>query len=75
MGPHDIGWAVQGMKDGGRFARKGWDGKNMWIAMHTPQPDDAMSLPFVFMNTVQGDMIPWLCSQADLLAEDWEEVE
>jgi hypothetical protein len=28
----------------------------------------------VYMSTAQGGLIPWLCSQADLLAEDWLEV-
>jgi hypothetical protein len=26
----------------------------------------------VDMMTAQGYVVPWLCSQADLLAEDWE---
>jgi hypothetical protein len=23
------------------------------------------------MRTAQGDIVPWLCSQTDMLAEDW----
>lgn len=26
----------------------------------------------VDMKTAQGDVVPWLCSQSDLLATDWE---
>ncbi len=26
------------------------------------------------MKTAQGYIVPWLASQADMLAEDWEEV-
>jgi hypothetical protein len=26
----------------------------------------------VDIMTVQGELVPWLCSQADLLADDWE---
>jgi hypothetical protein len=26
----------------------------------------------VDMKTAQGDVVPWLCSQTDLLAADWE---
>jgi hypothetical protein len=33
-----------------------------------------MTQPYVYIHTVQGDRIPWLCSQADLLAIDWEVV-
>lgn len=29
-------------------------------------------LPYIMMRTAQGDFVPWLCSQTDLLAEDWE---
>jgi hypothetical protein len=29
-------------------------------------------LPHVDMFTAQGDLVPWLCSQTDLLATDWE---
>jgi hypothetical protein len=29
-------------------------------------------LPYVMMRTVDGSFVPWLCSQTDLLAEDWE---
>jgi hypothetical protein len=29
-------------------------------------------LPHVDMFTAQGDLVPWLCSQSDLLATDWE---
>ncbi len=32
-------------------------------------------LPHVDMWTAQGDLVPWLCSQTDLLATDWEIVE
>jgi hypothetical protein len=31
-------------------------------------------LPHVDMWTAQGDLVPWLCSQTDLLAVDWETV-
>jgi hypothetical protein len=29
-------------------------------------------LPYVMMCTVDGSFVPWLCSQTDLLATDWE---
>lgn len=31
--------------------------------------------PYVMMKTADGSFIPWLCSQADLLAADWQTVE
>jgi len=75
---HDIGWAVTAMLRGNRVCRSGWSGKNMWIAINNPSEDQPttrqrMTRPYVYMKTAQGDYIPWLCSQADLLAGDWEE--
>lgn len=29
-------------------------------------------LPHIDMRTAQGDMVPWLASQTDILADDWE---
>lgn len=31
--------------------------------------------PYVMMKTATGEFVPWLCSQTDLLAMDWEIVE
>lgn len=31
-------------------------------------------LPFLIMKTAQGNYVPWLASQTDILAEDWQEV-
>jgi hypothetical protein len=28
-------------------------------------------LPYVMMRTADGSFVPWLCSQSDLLADDW----
>jgi Protein of unknown function (DUF2829) len=30
--------------------------------------------PYIVMYTVQKDIVPWVASQTDLLAEDWFEV-
>lgn len=63
------------MKDGTRVTRSGWNGKGMYIALHVPSSStpEKMTLPFIYMKTVQGDLIPWLASQADLLAVDYIE--
>jgi hypothetical protein len=31
--------------------------------------------PYIEMKTVGNELIPWLASQADILAEDWQLVE
>lgn len=70
-----IGEAVEVMKAGGRVARAGWNGKNMFLALQEPDNNSKMTEPYVYMRTAQGGLIPWLCSQADLLANDWIEVQ
>lgn len=32
-------------------------------------------LPHIDMWTAQGNFVPWLASQTDVLADDWQEVE
>jgi hypothetical protein len=34
-----------------------------------------MTLPYIFMHTAQGDYVPWLASQTDMLSTDWEEAD
>jgi len=67
----DIGGAISVMRTGGRVARKGWNGPNQHLELQVPDEFSKMSLPYVFITTVQGDLVPWLCSQTDLLADDW----
>jgi hypothetical protein len=57
---------------GYRVARAGWNGKGMHLELQVPDAHSKMTLPYVFMKTAQGDLVPWLCSQTDLLADDWE---
>ncbi len=66
-----IGWAVKHMQVGYRVRRTGWNGKGMWLAIRNPEQTPE-GLPYVFMRTAQGPTGPWLCSQTDLLAADWE---
>jgi hypothetical protein len=68
---NDIGWAVKQLWDGKRVARQGWNGKDMWLELQRPDAGSKMTLAYVFMKTVQDDLVPWLCSQTDLLAVDW----
>lgn len=67
-----IGWAIKQMQDGNKVARSGWNGKKMYLQLQFPDANSKMTLPYVYIKTVQGDLVPWLCSQTDLLASDWE---
>ena len=67
--------AILALKDGERIARRGWNGKGMWLGLQKPDPHSHMTLPYIYMSTVTGDLVPWLASQTDVLADDWEVVE
>jgi len=84
-----IGWAVAEMKSGVRVARRGWNGKGMFI-YYVPAnvypasgntlgtitglfPNDLVPYQeYTAMKTADNTVVPWLCSQSDLLANDWE---
>lgn len=59
------------LKSGESVAREGWNGKGMYIELQRPDAFSKMTLPYIYMKTVQGDLVPWLASQTDILAEDW----
>jgi len=68
----NFGEAILHMKEiGARVAREGWNGKNMWLALQVPDENSKMTLPYIYMYTAQADLVPWLASQTDMLAEDW----
>lgn len=62
---------LQHIKAGKKASREGWNGKGMWIALQTPDKNSKMTLPYIYMKTAQGDLVPWLASQTDILSEDW----
>lgn len=67
----DFSMALRALKNGQLVTREGWNGKGMWLALQRPDPGSKMTLPYIYMCTAQGDYVPWLASQTDLLAEDW----
>lgn len=66
-----FGEAIIEMKRGNRVARAGWNGKGMWLALQKPDANSKMTLPYIYMSTVTGDLVPWLASQTDILSVDW----
>ena len=75
-----FGQAVELLKLGERVARKGWNGKGMWLRIVIPGTDSnnldfnlgMECLPYLEMKTADNKLVPWLASQTDILAEDWE---
>ena len=70
----DFGNAIRALKDGKKVSREGWNGKGMWLALQVPDAHSKMSLPYIYMKTADDKLVPWLASQADMLSEDWVEV-
>jgi hypothetical protein len=70
-GAVDFGLAITELKRGERMTRLGWSGRGMWIALQEPTKLSKMTRPYIFMKTVDGDLVPWVASQTDILATDW----
>lgn len=66
-----FGDALETLKRGHCVTREGWNGKGMWLGLQVPDPDSKMTLPYIYMKTAQGDLVPWLASQTDILTDDW----
>lgn len=77
------------LKDGGCVARQGWNGAGMFIFLvggstFTVNREPLKSIlgegtqvnyhPHIDMKTADGTIVPWLASQTDILAEDWQVV-
>lgn len=67
-----FGEAIASLKIGCTVARTGWNGKNMHLDLQIPDDNSKMTLPYIFMFTAHGDLVPWLASQTDILSDDWE---
>ncbi len=67
--------------------RSGWNGRDLWIRLRKRSPgyrvlddDETAALgfgakgwrPYIEMKDAQDMLVPWLASQTDLLADDWE---
>lgn len=67
----DIGGAIAVLRAGGKVTRTGWNGPGQFLQLQVPDEHSKMTLPYVYISTVAGDLVPWLASQTDLLAVDW----
>ena len=72
MKPSDFAHALRILLLGGRAWRTGWNGKGMWLKLQEPDANSKMTRPYIYMSTVDHDLVPWVASQTDLLADDWE---
>jgi len=70
----NFGKALEVLKSGGKVARSGWNGKTMYLGICEGGGlrDGYRTQDFIYMKTAQDTIVPWLASQSDVLAEDWE---
>jgi hypothetical protein len=85
-----FGHAIVALKSGLKVARTGWNGKGMFLFL-VPGSVFKVNRPpllgiyeegteinyhaHIDMKTADGQVVPWLASQTDVLADDWQIVE
>ena len=81
-----FGDALDLLKEGEKVARLGWNGKGMFLFLVPgstftvnrppllgiyPEGTEVNYHAHIDMKTADGQVVPWLASQTDMLAEDW----
>lgn len=82
----NFGQALEALESGKKVSRAGWNCSGMWL-FFVPGSEFIVNLapllsvyiagtkivyqPHVDMKTAQGTIVPWMCSQSDMLAKDW----
>lgn len=66
----DFSAALHAAREGVRIARLGWNWKGMHVRLMTVWG----LLPFLALLRAEYELVPWVPSQTDLLAEDWVRV-
>jgi len=83
----NFGDALVALKSGQKVAREGWNGKAMFLFL-VPGSQFQVNRPpllgiypegtvinyhaHIDMKTAQDTVVPWLASQTDVLADDWQ---
>ena len=82
-----FGHAIVALKAGLRVSRAGWNGKGMFLflvpgSVFTVNREPLLSVlgegtevdyhAHIDMRTATGQIVPWLASQTDVLADDWQ---
>ena len=75
-----FGDAYKFLERGVKVARKGWNGKGIYIEMQFPDEHSKMTQQYVYIvttglvtdneNAPKG-LVPWIPSQTDMAAKDW----
>lgn len=85
-GDMTFGDALLMLEQGKKVSRSGWNGKGMFLFLVQgstftvnrapllgiyPEGTEINYHAHVDMRTATGEIVPWLCSQTDMLAKDW----
>lgn len=77
----DFGNAIRELKNGKSLYRKGWNGKGICIRLMNASDSQDMTQDYIYIDTTglktdnrdaPKSKVPWLASQTDMLADDWE---
>jgi hypothetical protein len=72
--------ALELLKQNLRVQRTGWNGKGMWVELANMEGAELDSVngntyplySYLVMKTADNKLVPWLASQTDILANDWQ---
>lgn len=76
-----FGQVLEALKQGKRARRRGWNGKGIFIELQRPDEYSKMTHPYIYIDSTglltdnpdaPKNRVPWVASQTDILAEDWE---
>ena len=82
-----FGWALCQLEAGMKVCREGWNGKRMFLFLVPgstfkvnrppllgiyPEGTEINYHAHIDMKTATGEIVPWLASQTDMLAKDWQ---
>ena len=76
----NLGVAIELLKDGRKMAREDWQTRGLFLQLQKPDPNSLMTSAYIYLDSTQTKnnnsiysktRIPWVATQADLLAEDW----
>lgn len=75
----DFSEALIQLKSGKQIQRSGWNGKGMYLFLLSgrllPQIEGRSMSSFIVIKDATDKLVPWLASQSDVLAEDWQLVD
>ena len=73
MQESDFGWALGLLRAGRLVRRVNWNQPHT-LSLQFVDKRSANTAPYIVIHPAEGGRLPWSPSNADLLADDWEEV-